>query len=232
MKKIKLLTVSVVILLGSFVANGQEFNVEKITGKVLVMQDMQEDYREVKVGQKLSGSDLIITNENSLIQLSKDGNRFLLKGNSALGLNYIKEVSINDLLLALTMEEIRNLPKDKLNGAKSTAVYGTKESNKISGKVGENELGYKKINGARQLAESGYEESAVIVAKETYRKYPATKLLFNDRIYFADLLYKLGLSREALSEYNDISKIELNEKDKSIISKKIEEASLAVANEK
>jgi hypothetical protein len=209
----------------------QEFKVEKVTGKAFVLHGTEEIYSEIKKGQTLTGSDLIITEVNSLVQLSRDGNSFLLKGNSALGLNYIKEVSINDLLLALTMEEIRSLPKDKPDGAKSTAVYGAKEKPEGKIVIPENDFGYKRINGAKQLAVSGYKESAVIAAKETYRKYPSTRMLFDERLYFADLLKELGLAREALSEYNDITKNDLDENERNILIKRIEEASLAVANE-
>ena len=53
-----------------------------------------------------------MTEENGFVQLNRNGSRFILNKNSALGLNYIKKISINDLLLALAMEEIRNVPKD------------------------------------------------------------------------------------------------------------------------
>lgn len=184
----------------------QNFTVEKISGKVQVLHGTSEKYVDVKTGDNLSGSDLLITDEKSFIQLNKDGNKFILQSNSALGLNYVKEISINDLLLALAAEEIRRVPKNGTNGnSKNTAVYG-EEIKSSSIIISEDLMGIKKLNGAIQLAESGYKESAVIVAKETYRKYPSTKNRIADRIYFADLLTDLKLYSEAYEEFLELKK--------------------------
>ncbi len=219
------------VMLASSVNNAQEFIVNKVSGNVLVLKGTAEDYENVTRGDVLNASDLLITEKNSSIQLSRDTGRFILNANSALGLNYIKEVSLNDLLLALTMEEVRSIPKNKSGGSKSTVVYGARETGRTSSAELENSLGIKKINGARQLAENGYKESAVIVAKETYRKYPSTKQLFSERLYFADLLKDLGLMREALAEYNDISLNEIEENQSNKLKSRIEEVSLAIAND-
>jgi hypothetical protein len=183
----------------------QEFIIEKISGNVLVMKGTAEEWISVKTGQKLSGDDLIATAGKSFIQLSNKEGRFILQSNSALNLNAVKKLSINELLLALAAEEIRNIPSGKSkSGLKNTAVYGKEESR---GKIlvpSLKELGNKKINGARQLAESGYKESALVVAKETYRKYPETKSNFEDRLYFVDIMMNLNLKSEAASELKDI----------------------------
>ncbi|MBU1097740.1 MAG: hypothetical protein KKB34_14750 [Bacteroidetes bacterium] len=234
MKKINLI-VTAIILIFLYMpssAQTQEFIVEKVTGKVSILRGTDENYQEVKSGQILNGTDLLVTDENSFIQLSRNGGRFLLKANSALGLNFIKAISINDLLLALTAEEVRSIPKNNSATAKNTAVYGKKIGLEKNNKVNDLNFGLKKLNGARQLAESGYKESAVLVAKETYRKYPSTKSRVNERIYFADLLLRLGLKNEALSEYSDIKSQQLTIDQKNSLNKKIEEVSLAVTSDK
>lgn len=234
MKKINLI-VTAIILIFLYMpssAQTQEFIVEKVTGKVSILRGTDENYQEVKSGQILNGTDLLVTDENSFIQLSRNGGRFLLKANSALGLNFIKAISINDLLLALTAEEVRSIPKNNSATAKNTAVYGKKIGLEKNNKVNDLNFGLKKLNGARQLAESGYKESAVLVAKETYRKYPSTKSRVDERIYFADLLLRLGLKNEALSEYSDIKSQQLTIDQKNSLNKKIEEVSLAVTNDK
>jgi len=119
------------------------------------------------------------------------------------------------------MEEIRNIPKSKSDNTKNTAVYGTEEKEAGSPVLDENIIGIKKLNGARQLAESGYKESAIIVAKETYRKHPVTKSRFNERIYFADLLAGLTLYEEALTEYSEVQNLELTEQQKEIVINKV-----------
>lgn len=199
----------------------QNFEVEKVTGTVKYLKGTGDNWETVTKGTELNANDFLETEENSFIQLNKDGKRFLLKSSSALGLNYIKEISLNDLLLALAMEEIRNVPKKKNDSNLSnTAVYGSKVTDQ---KVTPNDLdlGIKRLNGAKQLNEYGYDESAVIAAKETYRNYPSTKKLIEDRLYFADILINLELYEEALTELNDINNYAMNNSDKEIISQKI-----------
>jgi hypothetical protein len=236
MKKIKftyfVLVITVLtILLLAVEAKGQNFTVEKISGTVQVMKGTSEELTEITKGDLLSGSDVLITDENSFIQLSSGSSNFILRSNSALGLNHIKKVSINDLLLALTMEEIRNLPKSNSLSAKSTAVYGS-EIKQGETTISENSLGQKKLNGAMQLAESGFKESAIIAANETYRKHPSTRLMINERIYFADLLFELNLLNEALEEYQTISDLDLSDSQNGELSRKIEAVTLKISNSK
>jgi hypothetical protein len=220
MKKIYLF---VIILIYTAALSAQDFKVEKVSGNVSILRGTSEEYIAIKAGDILAGSDLIITEKNSYVQLVKNGSRFILNGNSALNLMNIKKVSINDLILALTMEEIRNIPANASDNTKNTAVYGTQEGESGSLAVDENVIGIKKLNGARQLAESGYRESAIIVAKETYRKHPVTRSRFSERIYFADLLAGLALYEEALTEYNEVQKLELTEQQKEIVAGKVDE---------
>ncbi len=223
----------VLLVFFSITINAQNFVVEKISGTVKLLRVTSEKWEDVKVGQNLTGSDLLLTEENSLIQLSKDNETFLLKSDAAIGLNHIKKISINDLVLALTLDEIRNVPKIKRNSiSKNTAVYWAEKSLKNNLNIDENVLGIKKINGAKQLNESGYTESSIIVAKEVFRNYPKVASDFNDRIYFADLLSNLKLYEEAASEYSDIEKLSLTENQKNILKQKKNEVSLRLMKNK
>jgi len=222
MKYIIILTVLFASILFS-----QDFKVNKITGKVLVQKGIEDSFLPVQNGDILNGSDLVITEDNSFIQLERENNRFILKANSALGLNHIRKISVNDLLLALAMEEIRNIPTNKQNGIeKNTAVYGENISTNVEGKLPISKLGKMKINGAKQLSENGFNESAIIVSKDTFRKYPSTKLNFEDRIYFANLLEELNLFNETLDEYKSISKLALTKTQQIFVRNKVENISM------
>lgn len=228
MKKLILL-----LLLFSITISAQNFVVEKISGTVKLLRGTSEKWENVKVGQSLTGSDLLLTEENSLIQLSRDNEIFLLKSDAAIGLNHIKKISINDLVLALTLDEIRSVPKIKRNTiSKNTAVYGSEKSNMKDLKIDENVLGTKKINGAKQLNESGYTESSIIVAKEVFRNYPNIAADFNDRIYFADLLSNLKLYEEAAADYSDIEELSLTENQKEILKQKKNKLSIKLMKNK
>jgi len=217
----KMINLVLIIILCTGVLSAQEFKVEKVSGDVSILRGTSEEFTLIKEGDILSGSDLLITDLNSYVQLMQNNSRFILNSNSALNLTNIKKVSINDLILALTMEEIRNIPKGTPDNTKNTAVYGTKEGEVGSLVIDGNIIGIKKLNGARQLAESGYKESAIIVAKETYRKHPVTRSKFDERIYFADLLAGLKLYDEALTEYGEVQNLDLTEQQRKIVTDNI-----------
>ena len=79
------------------------------------------------------------------------------------------------------------------------------------------------MNGAKQLAENGMKESAIVTAKEIFRKYPETKKDSGNRIYFADLLYNRGLYEEAYDEFNDMKSLQLSGEQNSYIKEKLDE---------
>lgn len=210
------------IILFINLAVAQVFTVDNISGKVLVMKGTSEIWSTVTKGDKLSGDDLIATNENSRIILSREDEKFILKANSALNLGYIKKMSVNDLLLALAMDDFNNLPvKEEDKKVKDTAVYGSDES--VSKEIipAVNSIGDKKINGAVQLLQSGYKQSSVVAAREIFRNYPAIASGYKNRIIFADILVDLSLYEEAMEEYNKIAKLKLNEKESGELQGKI-----------
>ena len=214
-----------ILIFTSAVCLAQEFTVQKVLGNVFVQKGFKENVEKLRVNDKLLKDDMIITDENSFIQLlGNDGSNFILRANSALGLNYLKKISLNDLLLALTQEEIRAIPRKKISSS-NTAVYGTKESTEKK-VILENKLGLRKINGAKQLAENGFKESAILAAKETFRKYPETAKKFEDRLFFADILSEIGLKEEAISEYSKLNEIAKSENQKNLLQKRLEEIAL------
>ncbi len=186
--------------------NAQQFSVEKISGDVYVLRGTSEQWIPVKTGDKLSGKDVIQTSENATIRLQSGNSSFVLQRNAAVSLGFVKSITLNDLLLALAMEDIRNVPKNQNKGnTKNTAVYGEDKSSSAPTSVSNtNELGIKRLNGAKQLAQAGYKESGVLAAKETYRMYPSTKSLVNERMFFVDLLIDMKLYSEALEELQSI----------------------------
>lgn len=213
----------VLIIMLATTISAQQFTVEKISGKIAVLQGTSENWKDVTEGMTLSGEDILTTDPNAFVQLNNNGDLFILKGNSVLGLNYVKKISINDLLLALAMEEIRNLPQEKKNSdVSNTAVYGNEVNIKKNNEISTSTLGIKRLNGAKQLAEYGYTESAIIAARETYRKYPQTRTMFAERLYFADLLMELKLYEEAASEYQKLKQLELSPTDTTAISERME----------
>ena len=212
----------IVLLLAFTFVYGQKYQVEKVTGEVKVLTDTKGTWTDVREGMQLSGSSVLKTGNGGSVTVLNDGVRFTLRPVAALAVSTIKHLTIDELLLVLAMEEVLNAPKKGNNGeVKNLAVYGTPAASNES--VSASGLGQLRINGAIQLAENGFEESAIATAKEVMRKYPETKQNSKNRLYFADLMYKLSLANEAYTEYADISKLNLTEPEKETVKVRMNE---------
>lgn len=211
--------------------NAQTFEIESVTGNVKFISGSDNQWKDLTPGMKITSNTIISTEISSNVKLKGDDVLFTLKESSAIAVSNIKKMNLDDLLLALAMENIINTPR-KRNGEKSnnTAVYGTKISDPESIIEPSVELGNKRLNGAKQLAESGMKEAAIVTAMEVYRKYPDTKSNADNRIYFADLLFEKKLYEEALDQYNEIKSLSLNNVQQQHVTIKIEEISKKLLN--
>ncbi len=222
MKKLILLTL---IITGLTLA--QSFKVEKIKGSAKFLNS-NEQWVSVNEGIVLPDNSLLVSEDNSKVIITADGKKFTLNESSAIWISNIKQMTVDELLLALAMEDIMSAPRKKENSnGKSTAVYGEKEGSAES-IIMTDDFGTKRIKGAIQLAENGYKESAIVSAKEIFRKYPETNKMAEYRIYFADLLYDFNLYEEAYKEFSSIKELKLSAEEKaetekmlSLLNKKI-----------
>ncbi len=205
------------------ILSAQEFKVQYLKGSAKAQIGSSEQWINVIEGQTFKPNTVIATEENSTIILKKGNVEFTMYEVSAVNLASLKKLSLDELLLALAMEEILSAPKKKEDvKSKSTVVYGTRETGKQELFVRSNDFGIKRLNGAVRLAESGFKESAVISARETFRKYPETKGMTPFRLYFANLLVEKNLYEEALEEYYSIQKLSINQQQKQEVEDKLE----------
>ncbi len=217
----KLLTV-ILLAAAPLLLQAQTFRIEKVSGTVKVQRGTSEVWMEGLVGEELDVNSVIETGENSSVTLSFEGSKLTLKESSALPLSRIKKMSLDDLILALAMEDMINAPKKKEETkSKSTAVYGTEINGAKAPIIRSDNFGVKKLNGAVQLAEAGFKQSAVVDAKDTFRKYPEVKSIPSFRIYFADILAGFGLNEEAYEEFKSINSLNLDEHQKETVSGKL-----------
>jgi len=198
----------------------QTYKIEKVNGSAKILDSMDK-WIEAKEGIVLSPNSILVTEDNSSVKLSGYGISFTLKESSALSISSLKQMNLDELLLALAMEDMMNAPRKKENNnGKTTAVYGTKEGT-VEKIISSNDFGLKRLNGALQLAENGFKESAVVTSKEIFRKYPETKKKADSRIYFANLLYDFGLYEEAYDEFTSIKELKLSDKEISEVELKL-----------
>ncbi|MFZ2324399.1 MAG: hypothetical protein WAV89_11980 [Ignavibacteriaceae bacterium] len=202
----------------------QSFQVEKLSGSVKILDDNSSSWRDLKPDTKIESNAMISTEKNSYVKLKDNVLSFTLKESSAILISNIKKMSTDELLLALAMENIINTPRKKgKDNSGNTAVYGADERvkeiaiNKLS------DMGIKRLNGAKQLAENGMKESAIVTAMEIYRKYPETKLNAEYRIYFADLLFGKGLYEEAYDEFTSVKSLPLKQTQSIYVDQKLDE---------
>ncbi len=204
--------------------HSQTFEVEKLIGNVKILTANSNNWQDLKPNMQINSNSIISTDKNSYIKIKGPDILFTLKESSAISISDIKKMSLNDLILALAMEDVINTPRKNGNGkSDNTGVYGNKVDNESVLIVKSNDFGFKRLNGAKQLAENGMKESAIITAKEIYRKYPDTKKDAGYRIYFAKLLNERGLYEEAFDEFTDINSLELEEDQRSYIRNTLDE---------
>ena len=219
-----------IILMFAGGLSAQTFTVEKVSGDVKYQNGSSETWLTLKVGTALKDDAVISTGKNSSVLLKGNDVNFNLNESSAVAVSNIKKMNIDELLLALAMEDMMNAPKEIRNSSDNTAVYGTKEGESTL-QIITDDFGIKRLNGAVQLAENSLEESAVVAAKETYRKYPDTKKLPAYRIYFANILNDKGLYEEALDEYVDIQNLKLTDEERTEINTKTESIKMKLLSE-
>lgn len=216
----------VMMLLISAITFAQTFKVEKVNGKVKMLSNGSEQWQDLKQNSEISGNSIISTDKNSSVKIKNDDVLFTLKEFSAISTSNIKKMTLDELVLALAMENVINSPRNQnKKNSESTKVYGEKLNDKNSNLSTNNDFGFKRLNGAKQLSENGFKESAIVTAKEVYRKYPETKKDAVSRIYFADLMYERGLYEEAYDEFKEIKSLNLNQGQISYVSDKLDQIS-------
>lgn len=206
------------------VSFSQTFEVEKLSGTVKILSGNSNTWQDLNPKMKINSNSIISTDKNSYIKIKGSDIIFTLKESSAISVSNIKKMSLDELILALAMEDVINTPRKRGNErSDNTGVYGDKVNGETLKTLKSNDFGFKRLNGAKQLAENGMKESAIITAKEIYRKYPDTKKDTGNRIYFADLLYDRRLYEEAYDEFNEIKSLQLSNEQNSYVKNKLDE---------
>ena len=167
----------IILIVFTSVIFAQNYSASSVNGEVKYRTGTSEEWHNLKDGTVLTNDAFISTGEKSSVKIRSSQTAITINEKSALSVGSIKNMSTDELLLALAMEDMINAPKK--NGKESsgnTATYGNKEDNEVVQAL-KNDFGIRRLNGAVQLARSEMQESAVVFAKETYRKYPDSKMI-------------------------------------------------------
>jgi hypothetical protein len=225
---LKIILISILLIVS---AAAQKFKVINVSGDVKYQSGASENWVEVKSGELLQADGIISTSNKSSVKIKQYEEIITIGELSAVSISSIKKMTTDELLLALAMEDMIKAPKTNGKGnSNSTATYGNKESIDKSDQLKNNDFGIKRLNGAMQLADNSMQESSVVFAKETYRKYPETKQIASYRIFFADILYEKGLYEEALGDYLEIQSLNLNNEQISKVDSRIDSINKIMLN--
>ena len=217
-------TIILFLLFNFTAAYSQTFEVVKLSGTVKILSGNSNSWQDLKSDMKINSNSIISTDKNSYVKIKGNDLIFTLKESSAISVANIKKMSLDELILALAMEDVMDTPMKKRNEkSDNTGVYGEKITGETLKTIKSNDFGLKRLNGAKQLAENEMKESAIIAAKEIFRKYPQTKKDAGNRIYFADLLNDRGLYEEAYDEFNQIKLLQLSSEQSSYTKNKLDE---------
>ncbi len=217
----KSILINILFFSGIIIAQNN-FTAEYVKGDVKILNGNSENWIDLQNNQTISNDAILSTGKNSSVKLVGSELSLTLKEESAVSVSDIKKMNIDELLLALAVEEILDAPqKNNKGNSENTAVYGSDEKERNNAVINSDDFGFKRLSGAVQLSENGMPESAVVVAKEVFRKYPNTKNDVNYRIYFADILYSKGLYEEAMTEYKNLQEMNLSEKQKADVHEKL-----------
>lgn len=217
----KMKTIFILFVLFNFTF-AQNYNIEKLKGEIKFILPELNNWQTVNTKSSVSENTIVSAEDNSSARITGPGLNFLLKDGAALSISSLKKMSLDELILALALDKVMSAPRKKNNEkSDATSVYGNNLSSSNNAIILSNDFGWKRIKGAKQLAENGFIESSIITARDIFRKYPSTGKDPSTRIYFADLLYYKKLYDEALEEYNSIKKLNLSNQQKDDVDNKI-----------
>ena len=220
-----------ILFIAATLTYSQTFQVEKLNGNVKFLAGNSSTWQQLKPKMILNENDVISTDKNSTVVIKTEEISFTLKESSAITVSNIKKMTLDELVLALAMENVMNAPRKNGNEkSDNTGVYGNKVTEETLTTLKSNNFGVKRLNGAKQLAENNLKESAIIASKEVYRKYPDTKKDAASRIFFADLLFDSGLYEEAYDDYTEIRMLTLNSEQKNYVDGMLEQISKKLIN--
>ncbi len=180
------------------------FEVKAVKGTVEVRKGVSEEWTTVSVGDILRPEDTMRTGKKSSAVIAFDGKRLTIPEQTMLDLSDFRQMSQEEFLLKLAMENILAVPPREQNGIvipSVTILHGGEVSKESTVPEANPEVGAMQIQGARVLYDNAFYESSVLKAKETVRKYPELPSRYDARLMIASAFEKLKFYSEALTEY-------------------------------
>jgi len=203
----------ILVCLFALPALAKDFSVKAVKGIVEVRRGVSEDWRKVKVGDLLKPEDSMRTGENSSATIETDAKRLTVPPMTMIDLSDVRQLSREDFLLKLAMENILAVPprdRDEIQIPSAAVLHGANKEKENAPVYTNETVGRMQLQGAKVLFDNAYYATSILKSKATLRSYPELRSDFDARITVALAFEKLNLNNEAVTEYALLGKEDLS----------------------
>jgi hypothetical protein len=194
----------ILICLFSVPALAKDITVKAVRGTVEVRRGVSEEWTKAKVGDLLKPEDSMRTGENSTATLETDARRILVPPMTIIDFSDFRQMSQEDFLLKLAMENILAVPprdRDDIEIPAAAVLHGANKEKENAPVYSDETTGRMQLQGAKVLFDNAYYATSILKSKATFRGYPDLRSDFDARITVALAFEKLKLNNEAITEY-------------------------------
>jgi hypothetical protein len=225
----RFLVISFVLALFLMSAMAEDYVVKSVKGKAKVRHGVSEQWTDINVGDILKPEDTILTEQGGTTVLIKpSGIKLAIPEASMIDIVDLRNMSQDELLLKLAMENIRSVPSQKrtndVNVPNTTIVHGadiSKDAEVL--KMAPREVGDLQIHGIEVLYNNSFYATGIIKSKSLMRLFPESKDEFTFRYQLAKAFEQVRLYDEALTEYVALSHEQLTKDQRSKLDKTIQQ---------
>lgn len=225
----RILFVFAAIAIVTVALQAEEFVVKSLKGKAKVRHGVMETWSMVSVGDTLKPEDTILTEDGAAIVIVKSAAiRYSIPGSSMLDIADLRNLSQDELLLRLAMENIKSVPVQQrpndLTVPNTTIVHGDDISKDAEAlKLPRTEIGSLQMRGVEVLYDNSFYASGILKSKALLRLFPEARDEFSFRFQLAKAFEQVNLYDEALTEYVSLSQQSLAKDQKATLEKRIQQ---------
>jgi len=198
----------------------KDFLVKAVRGVVEVRRGVSEEWKMVKVGDLLRPEDSMRTGKSSSATIECDAKRLAIPALTMLDLSDVRQMSQEDFLLSLAMENILSVPpreSDEITIPSAAVLHGSNKAKEDADPFSQASVGRMQLQGAKVLFDNTYYATSVLKTKATLRNNPDLRANYSARILVAQAFEKLKLNNEAITEYSLLAKENLTASQRKVV---------------
>jgi hypothetical protein len=225
----RILTIFTVMAIVVATMHAEDYLVKSLKGKAKVRHGVMETWTSVSVGDTLKPEDTILTERGSTMVVIKSAAiRYTIPEESMLDIADLRNLSQDELLLKLAMENIKSVPvqqrSNDINVPNTTIVHGDDISKDAEAlKLPRTEVGSLQMHGVEVLYNNSFYASGILKSKALIRLFPEARDEFAFRYQLARAFEQVNLYDEALTEYVSLSQQPLMKDQKVKLDKTIQQ---------